>query len=78
VVHFLAKPIKLRAEVGGNVFSLTSKLKISLGVRQAARQLFIRLQRFRQALTPGKDLLRIFLVLPEGRLGYLLLESLEF
>lgn len=78
VIHFPAKPIKLRTEVGGNVLSLTGKLKISLGIRQAARQLFIVLQRFRQALAPGKDLLRVFLVLPEVRLGYLLFESLEF
>jgi len=77
VIHFLAKPIKLRTEVGCNVFSLTSKLKISLAIRQAVRQLFIRLQRFRKALAPGEDLLRIFLVLPEVGLGYLLLESLE-
>jgi hypothetical protein len=70
--------VELHAHFARHILALARQLQVGFQVRKLACQAVIRRNLRFQALARGEDFLGGFLVLPKVRLGYLLLEGLEF
>jgi hypothetical protein len=76
-VDFRGERAKLALDFRRNVFALAAQLEIRIEVGQLACELLVRLDLFLQAFALGEDSLGSIRVLPEIRLGYLLLEGFD-
>jgi len=76
-VDFRGERAKLALDFRRNVFALAPELEIGVEVGQLSGEKLVRLDLFLQALALGEDLLGNIRVLPEIRLGYLLLEGFD-
>jgi hypothetical protein len=76
-IDFRGERAKLALDFRRDVLSLAAELEIRIEIGKLLGELLVRLDLFFQTLALGENLLGSFRVLPEIRLGYLLLEGLE-
>jgi hypothetical protein len=76
-VDFRGERAKLALDFRLNVLAFATQLEIGIEVSQFSREEFVRLDLFLQAFALGENLLGGFRILPEIRLGYLLLKGFD-